>query len=157
MTADPTPDRRLFFLLHRAQHAALRFADRELIRRLQITSAQLGALFFLRKNDGCLLKELSRGLALNNSAITGLVDRMAAQDLVERRPCDRDGRAFRVFMTPLGREKVEAGFPLLREWNDQLKEDFTDDQLETVYRFLATVAERLESKSGKPAIKEPAS
>lgn len=137
-------ERRFFYLINRAQHALQKYSEQHLGEQLGVTPAQLGALFFLRKAEGCQLKELSRGLGLNNSAITGLVNRMEAQGLVERRPCEADGRAFRVFMTPLGREKAEAGIPLVREMNAMLQEDFTDDELEAAARFLETMIRRLE-------------
>lgn len=135
---------RFFYLLHRAQHALLKYSEHHLGEELGVTPAQLGALFFLRKSEGCQLKDLSRGLGLNNSAITGLVHRMEAQGLVLRRPCEDDGRAFRLFMTPLGREKAEAGIPLVREMNELLREDFTEEELEIAARFLQTVMVRLE-------------
>lgn len=142
-------DKRLFFLLNRARHAALKCADQTMIRELGVTSSQLGVLYFLRKNDGCLLKELSEGLGLNNSAITGLADRMEAIDLVERRADEADGRAFRLFLSPLGRARAEASLPLLKELNARIEKDFSAAELETVARFLETVVERLGPRPGK--------
>lgn len=148
-------DRRFFYLLHRAHHALLKAADFQLLSELNVTSAQMGALFFLRKNDGCLLKELSRGLGLNNSAITGLASRMEAQDLVERRACERDGRASRLYLTDPGREKAEAGIPFVREMNALLEEDFKEEELDAISRFLERVIERAQ-KAERPT-KPPAS
>jgi len=140
-------DRRFYYLLHRAQHSLQKFTDHQLAERLDISSAQLGALFYLRKNDGCLLKELSKGLGLNNSAITGLIGRMEVQGLAARQPCERDGRASRVFMTPLGREKAEAGFGPLAEMNAVLEEGFTEAELDAASRFLESIIERMGRKS----------
>lgn len=140
-------DRRFYYLLHRAQHSLQKFTDQRLAARLDISSAQLGALFYLRKNDGCLLKELSEGLGLNNSAITGLIGRMEAQGLVARQPCDRDGRASRVFMTSLGREKADAGLGPLAEMNAVLEEGFTEAELDAASRFLESIIERVGRKS----------
>ncbi len=135
-------DRRFFYLLHRAQHALLKAADVQLLGELNVTSSQMGALFFLRKHDGCLLKDLSKGLGLNNSAITGLAGRMEAQGLVERRACERDGRASRLYLTDMGRDKAEAGIPFVREMNAILEEGFKDEELDAISRFLERVIER---------------
>lgn len=147
-------DRRFFYLLNRAQHALTKTTDERLAQELDITSVQLGALFYLRKHDDCLLKDLSEGLGLNNSAITGLAGRMEAQGLVERRPCDRDGRASRIRMTELGREKVEAGFPLLAEMNAVLEKGFTEEELNTASKFLESIIERV-GRKGRPAAPKP--
>jgi DNA-binding MarR family transcriptional regulator len=68
-------DRRILLMLNHAQHRMEKRANRELKEIAGITLVQGGALAFLLKNDGCLLKEISAGLRLNNSAITGLVER----------------------------------------------------------------------------------
>lgn len=147
-------DRRFFYLLSRAQHTLTKFTDQKLLEELNITSVQLGALFFLRRNDGCLLKELSEGLGLNNSAITGLAGRMERQGLIERTPCERDGRASRVRMTELGRRKVEAGLPLLQQMNAVLEEGFSEAELDAASRFLQAIIERV-GRAGHESDKEP--
>lgn len=146
-----THDRRIFFLINRSRHALLKWADALLMETLSVTTAQLVALFLLEKEDGCLLKELSRGLGLNNSAITGLVTRMEKSGLIEKRSCDLDGRACRVFITPQGSETAAAAVPLIDHFNDVAAEGFTEAEMETVCRFLGSIilkVSRIESFPG---------
>ena len=139
---------RLFYLLNRAQHLLLKRTNRECWDRLGLSVAQLGALLYLEKHEGCLHKELSEALLLNNSAVTGLVGRMEGSELVERRACPRDRRASRLYLTERASSKLQEARPLLREFNAKLVEGFSDDQVAIVVRFLeAIIAQSAEDEA----------
>jgi len=140
---DDTPDGRIFFLINRSRHVLLKWADAILVEELSVTSAQLAALFLLEKEDGCLLKELSRGLGLNNSAITGLVSRMEKAGLIEKHSSPEDGRAFQVYVTAKGARTAAAALPLIDRFNELAAEGFTKEEMETVCRFLGSVIEKV--------------
>lgn len=142
MTTLSASDRRLAFRLHRAQRALFGAVDRDLKTALGLGSAQLAALYYLQRHDGCLLKELSGGLALNNSAVTGVVNRMLRGGLVTRRPSPVDGRAAQVFLTARGRELAERSRGLLAAFNRELEADFSEAELQIVARFLDHVITR---------------
>ena len=74
-------DDRLIFLLGQARHRLMTAIDKSLMGTAGLTAAQSAALLYLMKNNGCLLKELSQGLMLDNSAITGMVDRLKRKTL----------------------------------------------------------------------------
>ncbi|MBC7975265.1 MAG: MarR family transcriptional regulator, partial [Myxococcales bacterium] len=86
---------RLFLLLERAAHAVRQRLERRSQGELGISMVQLGALFQLVRSDGCLHKELGDALGIQPAAVSGLVDRMAAAGLVQRRACIDDARAQR--------------------------------------------------------------
>lgn len=129
-------DKRLFFLLNMAQHKMFQFADVHCEQRIGITVTQTAAMLFIAKNEGCLQKELSAALNLNNSAVTGLAVRMERNDLIVRKPCSEDGRASRVHLTETGRSKLPDIFPLIEELNQKLTADFSDDEIEVIAKFL---------------------
>lgn len=126
-------------MVQRSQHSLNKLGDRVFQQVLGVSAAHLAALFFLYRNNGCLLKDLSAGLDLNNSAVTGLVRRMEAAGLVVKEACTDDGRAFRVKITELGLKAVESADPVLLKVYDLLTADFSEDEMETVARFLATI------------------
>jgi DNA-binding MarR family transcriptional regulator len=134
--------RRLFYQLNRAQRALTRTADGGLRRELGVTAAQLGALFALGEQDGMVLKDLGRTLALANSAVSGLADRLEREGLAERRPDPRDGRAFRLHLTDRGREVMTAAKPFLRRFNGRIEDGFTPAELDIVARFFSTLTDR---------------
>ncbi|WP_165857233.1 MarR family winged helix-turn-helix transcriptional regulator [Marinobacter sp. JSM 1782161] len=129
-------DQRLFYLLNMARQRVYNVADQRTESALGISVTQLGALFLIGENEGCLLKEVARGLHLNNSALTGLTGRMAQNGLIERRPCEQDKRATRLYLTELGRSRIDAARPLVRQFNDALSDGFSDAEMQVILRFL---------------------
>lgn len=129
-------DQRLFYLLNRARQRVYKFADQNTEAHLGISITQLGALLLIQQNEGCLLKDIAKDLNLNNSALTGLANRMEQNDLVERKPCEQDGRASRMYLTALGREKVQLAVPLIKQLNSAMSAGFSDDEIKVILKFL---------------------
>src|SRR5262245_21962764 len=109
-------DRRLYFALVTAAQSLRQHVDSQSIDRLGLTSAQAGVLFYVAAHEGCLLKDLAKGLALKSSAITGLVERTERTGCVRRRESPDDGRATRLELTAKGRKQPDT----LRHLNDEL-------------------------------------
>ncbi|MBU2644035.1 MarR family transcriptional regulator [bacterium] len=140
--------RHLFFLALRAQHSLSKLGEKVFQKVLGVSAAHLSALFYLSRNDGCLLKDLSVGLELNNSAVTGLVRRMVVAGLVTRRASETDGRAVHVSLTQKGRTITEAADPVLNEINSLLTSDFSVTEMDTIIRFLGTIIAIREVEEG---------
>ncbi len=137
-------DKRLFFLINMAQHRMYRFVDTKCESLLGISVTQVAAMLFIAKHPGCLQKELSHALGLNNSAVTGLAGRMEKNGLIFRQPCPQDGRASRLTLSPAGEAKLPQIFPLIQEVNLLLTADFTEAEMAVVIRFLNRVMQRFE-------------
>jgi MarR family transcriptional regulator, organic hydroperoxide resistance regulator len=132
-------DRRLYYKLNQAQHLLSKRIDAELASVLGIKTVQLGAVFFLLEHDGCMLKELSAGLGLNNSAITTLVVRMEEAGLLKRESCSVDARSYRIFLTNKAKSIGQKAIPLTKELNARLVQGFSDEEINTVIRFLDSI------------------
>ncbi len=123
-------DDRLIFLLGKARHCLMTSLDRSLLAVAEVTSAQAGALFYLMKNNGCLLRELSQGLMLDNSAITGMVDRLEKKDFVKRSNSKSDRRAINIHLTDTGHEAATKALSIVKKYNNAIKEDFSKDEID---------------------------
>src|SRR5260221_12523698 len=113
------PERRLVFLLNVAQ----RRLQRWVAARTQdsgVTAAQSGLLFTLGQRDGALMGEAGAALDLGPPGISGLVDRMTAAGLIMRRADPDDGRAWRLWLTPIGRAALVQSKAGLSEINARL-------------------------------------
>ena len=132
-------DRRLYYKLNQAQHLLSKRVDAELAGALGIKTAQLGAVFFLLEHDGCMLKEISTGLGLNNSAITTLVVRMEKGGLLTRESCSVDGRSYRIHLTNKAKSIGQKAIPVAKELNSMLAQGFSDEEIDTVIRFLDSI------------------
>lgn len=133
-------EQRLFYLLHKAHRQLFKYADSLCLEELGVTSTQLSAIFYLMKEDGCLMKELGQGLSLNNSGVSGLVARMEKLQLVKRTPCQQDGRSFRVYLTNKAKLLIPDGYRLLNKVNKEVERDFSAQELTAVLRFLETMS-----------------
>lgn len=73
-----------------------------------------------RSPDGLLLGELSRRMMVSNGNVTGLVDRLAAEGLIERRVVETDRRAARVALTATGRTQFATMAAAHGDWIGEL-------------------------------------
>jgi len=134
-------EHRLVFLLTVAQ----RRLQRWMAARTQasgVTAAQSGLLFILGQRDGVLIGEAGAALDLGPPGISGLVDRMTAANLIERRADPDDGRAWRLWLTPAGRAAMAQSKAGLVEVNARLTEGFTEAEIDVVARWLTTMQTR---------------
>jgi MarR family 2-MHQ and catechol resistance regulon transcriptional repressor len=81
-------------------------------RRYGLSQPQFALLMTLRRSspEGASLTELARSCFVSNTNVTGLVDRLERDGLVERRLDPDDRRARRVVLTPAGRAKLEKAW-----------------------------------------------
>ena len=70
-----------------------------------VSIIQIRLLGVLRDREPGMM-ELAKILNLDKSSVTGLVDRAERRGLVQRTTTPEDGRAFRVSVTPKGRELI---------------------------------------------------
>lgn len=133
---------RFAHLIHQAHRSLFRAVDRALRDELGISSAQLGVLDFVHEHPDCTLSAVSRGLMMNNSALTGAASRMGQAGLVERRAVAGDRRAARLVLTERGQALIGAARPLLQGFNETIGQGFSDAELAVVVRFLNQVTQR---------------
>ena len=95
---------RLIFLISKVYQRLMITFRRSLQHEgLDVTPTQVMLLFFLQKNNDCSLTELSRGVMIENSTVTGLVDRLEKSGCVERRNNPNDRRAYLIHLTEKGK------------------------------------------------------
>ena len=135
-------DDRLIFLIGQARQRLYARLDQALLANAGVTAAQAGALFFLMQKDGCLLRELSRGLMLDKSAVTRMAERLEKKALIERRPCQRDGRAVRVCLTRAGQQTAGGCLATVKAYNEAIKKDFSASEIRSFSRILQTIIQR---------------
>lgn len=106
-----------------------------------ITIAQSFIILSLLEKDEQNVKDLAERLAIDSSAITGLVDRLEKEGLVERRVDPTDRRAFQIVLTTKGMELAEALRPVAVEFNENLKNDLSKGELAALSKFFRMMEE----------------
>jgi DNA-binding MarR family transcriptional regulator len=91
----------------------MREARQRIATRWRLTLPQFDVLAELARADagGFTFVELSRLLLVTSGNLTGIVDRLQQQRLVERQPDGRDRRVIRVALTEKGRRVTDEVLP----------------------------------------------
>ena len=132
-----TPDDRLIYLVFTAQQKLRTYLKKMMVKEnVKVTAAQAGILFLLKQKDGRTMSELSQILSIDNSTITGLVDRLEKTGLVRRNASVQDRRASHVFIRPQGMEEVEKAKRVIRAVNQEIKNGFSEEELDSFNRIL---------------------
>lgn len=131
-----TDDDRLIFMLARAQHG-LRIYMKQAYERegVGVTPVQSGILFLLQQ-EARTMTEISRELGIDNSATTGLVDRLETAGLALRRPHPRDRRTYLIEITDPGRRAAEKALGLVERVNAEMKVGFSEDEMAVFKRVV---------------------
>ncbi|MFH1985427.1 MAG: MarR family transcriptional regulator [Pseudomonadota bacterium] len=130
-------DDRLIYLISKAQHCLKVYLKKAFAAEgLDLTPVQAGILFMLKEAPQSMT-QLSRLLAIDNSAITGLVDRLEKVDLAQRRPDPADRRTWLIHITDNGRKEIDRALVIVRRVNSQIKEGFSADEI-TVFKTVLT-------------------
>lgn len=93
-----------------------------------------------RAREGLRMSDLSGVLMVSNGNVTGIVDRLEAEGLVERAAVAGDRRATRVRLTVRGRDAFEDMAEEHEVWVDRLLAGLTPAETETAARLLEKLA-----------------
>jgi len=140
-------DDRLIYLVSMAQHT-LRTHLHNLFSKegMKITPPQATLLFLLQERDGRIMSELGQAIGVDNSAITGLVDRLEKAGLVSRKLNPDDRRSLLIYITPGGRKEVKKAEAVIRSVNESIKEGFSAREIDTFNRILRSFFEKFKNR-----------
>jgi MarR family transcriptional regulator for hemolysin len=114
----------------------------ERLKDLGVTQARWSTMVYLQRGgEGLTQRELAHLMAIENPTLVRLLDSLEEQGLIERRPCKRDRRARRLYLTSGGERfmsDLNQRGNLLR---DQLLEGVEDKDLEVALSVFERVME----------------
>ncbi len=125
--------------------AALRFIDREGSSR-GLHRSDLQALHALDEAGGAAMSpsEIARALSLSPSATTTLLDRLERAGHVDRTHAVDDRRRVNVTMTASAGAEARSMFLPLAEAMMAMMDDFEDEEIAVVGRFLAAARQTID-------------
>jgi len=103
---------------------------------IEVTPIQVMLLFFLQKNDGSSLTQISQGLMLENPTVTGLIDRLEKLGYVKRSDHPNDRRVYLVYLTEKGNKVAKKALPIVKKLNEQIKEGYSKEEIEAFKKVL---------------------
>jgi len=89
-----------------------------------------------RTEEGILLGELSQRMMVSNGNVTGLVERLVQEGLIERQVTENDRRAARVRMTHRGRAVFSKMAEAHAEWISELLGGIGESEQEELWEQL---------------------
>ncbi|MEW6114158.1 MAG: MarR family transcriptional regulator [Thermodesulfobacteriota bacterium] len=130
-------DDKLIFLLTVVQQGVKNYVNKALSAAgVRITLAQSGVLFLLEQQDRRMMSEIGKILGIENSAMTGLIDRLEKSGYVTRMTDPGDRRALLICVTPAGLEEAHRAKAIIRRVNEEIKSGYSEHQVEVFSRVL---------------------
>lgn len=111
---------------------------RKLLRKkYNTTLPRFDVLAQLDSSNGTLsMGDLSQRLMVTTGNVTGLIDLMEQEGLVERHPHPTDRRSTLVQMTALGEQLCSTAMPAHQEWIQEMLKGMTEDELSQLHQLL---------------------
>ncbi len=139
-------DDRLIYLISRAQHHLTTYLKKEFeAKGLNITPAQTAILFLLKK-EAYTMTELSKTLSIDNSAITGAVDRLEKAGLAKRKKNPNDRRTFLIHITDFGKQQIDKAYVIAKRVNEEIKSGFSDQEINTFKAVLNSFFQKFKKR-----------
>lgn len=126
------------------------YADQQ-ARQFGISRAQWTVLVRLDRSEGLKQSELAEILDLQPISLTRLLDRLAENGLIERRPDPHDRRANRLYLMPAARPLLAELADLGHEMMDTVLEGFDAQANEHLLRSLNAMKDNLRSAIARNA------
>lgn len=86
---------------------------------------------------------------INKSNVTRQLAALEESGFVIRRPSETDRRVTLVYPTQKAMDVLPRILEVLREWNNYITEDFTDEEKEVLSNFLERICEKAKTYANK--------
>ncbi len=131
----------IFFQLAKASQLGSRFLNQK-VAEMNITPVQAMVLGFLNEEDGITASELGKRTELDSATMTGIVDRLEAAGLVERRGHPADRRSIEIHLTERGRTLADGAVRLIVEANKEFLNILTEREREELRATIRKLRDR---------------
>ncbi len=135
------PDNCIFFQLAKASQLGSRFLGQK-VAGLSITPVQALILGFLNDEDPVTSSELGKRSELDSATLTGLIDRMEAAHLIERRANPADRRSIHIHLTERGRAMGSEAVHLIVEANREFLGKLTKSEQGQLHILIRKLRDR---------------
>ncbi len=135
-------DNCIFFQLAKASQTGTKFLGQK-ISALNITPVQAMVIGFLAEEDQIMAGELGKKVELDSATLTGILDRLEAAQLIERKGNPDDRRSVKIHLTKLGKETGLEAKKLIEEANKEFLVDFTENEKRELRGLISKLREKI--------------
>jgi len=141
-------DDRLIFLIFTAQNKLRTYLNNALVAaNVRVTFVQAGILFLLKQSNGRTMSDLSQLIGVDNSTLTGLVDRLEKVGFVARQASPTDRRSLLIQVTPEGIAEGDKAKMIIKKVNEEIKTGFPPEEMEIFKGILRSFFEKFNKNS----------
>lgn len=101
-----------------------------------VTPVQYGVLYYLWETDIHTPREIADKLQLENSTISGVLERMEKKDLIERQVSKKDRRYIEVVLTDKGASLKDNVLRTVEQFNDDVMIVLSPEEQDTLKKSL---------------------
>ncbi len=112
---------------------------------LPITQSHIRLMLFIRSKGGSTASDIAAYLGITLSAITSLVNKLTALNLVTRVRSDLDRRTVTIDLTESGREMLKHIDKKRKEFFNMCFSCLTDEEIDTYFNILGKITAELAS------------
>ena len=120
------------------------------LEHIGLTRGQPKMLRFLGKNDGCRQKDIADRFYLRAASVSGILDTLEKDGLIERRRNPRSRRETLVFLTELGKKMLSQVEKFYGELDDEVFDGFSEEEFEDLMDSLRQVLDAMKRKIEEP-------
>lgn len=125
------------------------------LRALGLTAPQCDVLTTLTELEGVSQQELAERLYVTKGNISGLIDRLVASGLVERRTLAEDRRSHAIYLSSAGRRRAQEAIAMQREFVAQTFGQLPPEKLIAFEQLLILTRDLVRAQSSERADREP--
>jgi DNA-binding MarR family transcriptional regulator len=114
-----------------------------------LSEGRMAVMFRLYRGGDCALGDLAGSLDTTPRNVTGLVDHLERDGLVERVPDTEDRRSVRARLTPAGRERIESIWKEGLERQFEVVHDMSKEDLAQLRHLCLLLVESARKELGK--------
>lgn len=137
----------IHFLLAKAAQRANQISKSRL-EPYGVTPVQYALLFQLWEKDGQTSNELGKRLLLDSATITGIIDRLEQNGLIERRTDANDRRTKLIFLTEKGKTLEKPLKRQMDEMNEEVLSGLRDEEIQWFKEILFNIGIKNKRKMG---------
>ena len=148
-TPEPLDANRVWFRMIRL-HGNMSVAFGKRLRDINLSIPQCDVLSTLTEREGVSQQDLAERLFVTKGNISGLIDRLATANLVERRSLDGDRRTHAIYLTAEGRRVALLGIAIQRAFVAETLGKLSPEQLAHMNALFVLTSEILNKNEGAP-------
>lgn len=135
-----------------AWHAISRMYNQKAVQE-DFTTAIGFVLININSKEGTPATKIAPLMGLEARSLTRMLKSMEEKGLIFKKPDPIDKRSVRIFLTPEGKRKKEISVKTIKEFNEQVREVVSEEELSdffTVFHKINQVIENMQSESINP-------